>query len=149
MRAAKWLLVVTLGCGGGSKAATTPEPAPTQPAPADEQAQRDREAAAKAEADAAQAVREAAEAKAMVERLMVDLEDLTKKIDGAIQMVVDAQNDADRKAASDRLKQLQKEQAEMKQRAAAARAAAERAERKKGSQISKECQDNPLAKGCS
>jgi hypothetical protein len=36
----------------------------------------------------------------------------------------------------------------MEQRIAEAKAAAARAERKKGVKISKECQDNPLAKGC-
>jgi hypothetical protein len=37
----------------------------------------------------------------------------------------------------------------MKARAAAARAAAEKAERLKGVRVSKECMENPLAKGCS
>ena len=73
-----------------------------------------------------------------------------KKIELALRCpFADAQNDADRASAKARLIKLQQEQAEMKQRAAEARAAAERAERKKGVKISKECLDNPLAKGCS
>ena len=43
---------------------------------------------------------------------------------------------------------LQKEQYEMKQRAAQAKAAADKAERAKGVHTSAECLNNPLAKGC-
>ena len=80
---------------------------------------------------------------------MRELDDLDTKVTAAVTAVADAQNDADRAGAKAKLIALQREQAEMKQRAAAAKAAAERAERQKGVKISKECMDNPLAKGCS
>ena len=73
---------------------------------------------------------------------------MDKKLASAVDNVVAAQNDADRAAAKSKLEQLRKEKAEMEARIAAARAAAARAERLKGAKISKECQDNPLAKGC-
>lgn len=59
-----------------------------------------------------------------------------------------AQNDADRAAAKAKLEALRKERAEMDARIAAAKAAASKAQRKQGAKISKECLDNPLAKGC-
>jgi len=65
-----------------------------------------------------------------------------------INAVADAQNDADRANAKARLAALQREQYEMKQRAAAAKAAADKAERAKGVHTSAECLANPLAKGC-
>ncbi|HTL36532.1 MAG TPA: hypothetical protein VL326_25540 [Kofleriaceae bacterium] len=103
----------------------------------------------KAEAEAAQAVKDANDAKDKLDRIMKDLDDLDTKVGAAVSAVADAQNDADRASAKQRLIALQKEQYDMKQRAAAARAAAEKAERLKGVKISKECMDNPLAKGCS
>ncbi len=60
-----------------------------------------------------------------------------------------AQNDADRANAKAKLEELRREKAEMEAKIAAAKAAAAKAQRAKGRTISKECQDNPLAKGCS
>ena len=107
------------------------------------------EAKRKAEAAAAQAVKDAEEAKQQLDRVMKDLDELDTKVGQAVTAVADAQNDADRANAKARLIALQKEQYEMKQRAAEARAKAEKAERLKGVKVSKECMDNPLAKGCS
>jgi hypothetical protein len=59
-----------------------------------------------------------------------------------------AQVDADREAARRKLQQLQREKAEQNQRVAAAKDAAAKAERKQGVNISKECMENPLARGC-
>jgi len=81
--------------------------------------------------------------------VMKDLDELDRKIGAAVTAVADAQSDADRARAKAQLAALQKEQSELKQRAADARAAAARADRLKGTKISKECMDNPLAKGCS
>jgi hypothetical protein len=107
------------------------------------------EAKRKAEAAAAQAVKDAQDAKDKLDTIMKQLDDLDTKVGQAVSAVADAQNDADRASAKAKLIALQKEQYEMKQRAAAARAAADKAERLKGVKISKECMDNPLAKGCS
>lgn len=59
-----------------------------------------------------------------------------------------AQNEADREAAKAKLQALRKEKAEASQRIDAAKAAAGKAPRVKGVKISKECMDNPLARGC-
>ncbi|HTJ41249.1 MAG TPA: AgmX/PglI C-terminal domain-containing protein [Kofleriaceae bacterium] len=56
--------------------------------------------------------------------------------------------EAERLEAEEKLAQLQKERSDMEAREEEAKAAAERVERKKGVTISKECLDNPLAKGC-
>jgi len=106
------------------------------------------EAKRKAEASAAQAVKDAAEAKDQLDKVMKQLDELDANVNKAVNAVADAQNDADRASAKQRLIALQREQYEMKQRANEARAKAEKAERNKGIKISKECMDNPLAKGC-
>ena len=69
---------------------------------------------------------------------------VTKAIDG----VKNATNQADRAAANARLSALQREKRDLQARLAAARAAAAKAAREKGVHVSKECMDNPLAKGC-
>ena len=84
----------------------------------------------------------------MVERLQRSLEDMDKRVNEAVDSVVAAQTDADRANAKAKLEALRKEKAEMEAKVAAAKAAAARAQRAKGTKISKECQDNPLAKGC-
>jgi hypothetical protein len=62
--------------------------------------------------------------------------------------VKSAQTDADRKAAQSNLDKLRQQKFEMEQRIAAAKAAAEKAKRAQGLHLSKECLENPLAKGC-
>ncbi len=109
-------------------------------------ASKEAEKAAQVERDVA--VKAAAEAQDKVERLARDLEDLDKKLGSAVDGVVAAQTDADRSAAKGKLEALRKEKYEMEQRIAEAKAAAARAERKKGFKVSKECEANPLAKGC-
>lgn len=102
----------------------------------------------KAEREADEAVRLATDAQERVEKLMRDLEDLDKRVTTAVDSVVAAQNDVDRANAKAKLEQLRKDKAEMDARLAAAKAAAAKARRSRASTISKECQDNPLAKGC-
>ena len=97
---------------------------------------------------AKQAVEDAKEAQERVEKLSNDLADLDKKVSSAINAVVAAQNDADRKRAAADLDKLQQQKRDMEQRIAAAKAAADKANRAKGLHISQECLDNPLAKGC-
>jgi uncharacterized protein YhaN len=109
----------------------------------------DRAAKEKAERARDQAVQEAKEAQEKVEKLSNDLADLDKKVNTAVNGVVAAQNDADRKAAAANLATLQQQKRDMEQRIAAAKAAADKANRAKGVHLSQECLDNPLAKGCS
>ena len=109
----------------------------------------DRAAKETAERARDQAVQEAKEAQDKVEKLSNDLADLDKKVNSAVNGVVAAQNDADRKAAAANLATLQQQKRDMEQRIAAAKAAADKANRAKGLHISQECLDNPLAKGCS
>ena len=86
---------------------------------------------------AAEAAKAADEARAAVAKLEVELAELGKRL-----------QDARRSDDPDQLAQVQKQIAEHEQRLAEAKAKAARAERMKGTTISKECQDNPLAKGC-
>src|SRR3569623_1432953 len=109
---------------------------------ADRQAELDRKAKE-------EAVKVAADAQEKVERIQHDLDDLNDKITKAVDAVATAQNDADRASARQKLANLQKEQAEMRQRAADAKAAAAKAERARCVHTSAECLANPLAKGCS
>ena len=102
----------------------------------------------KAEQIAAQAVKDAKEAQEAVEVLQKDAEAMSKKVDTAVDALASAQSQADRDAAKSKLDQLRREKYEMDQRIAEAKAKAARAERLKGVKISKECLDNPLAKGC-
>jgi len=101
----------------------------------------------KAEQVAAEAVKAAQDAQDKVEKLARDLEDLDKRVGSAVDNVVAAQNDADRLSAKAKLEELRREKADMETRIANAKAAAAKAERAKGVHLSKECLDNPLAKG--
>lgn len=103
----------------------------------------------KAEEAAAQSVKDAAEAQQVVERLEQDSTDLQKRITESVDAVVGAQSQADRDAAKAKLEEMQKQKAELDARIAEAKAKAAGAERTKGIGISKECLENPLAKGCS
>jgi len=113
------------------------------------QSDEDNQAKAKAELAATQAIKDAADATAKLEKIEHDLDDLNDRVAKSVNAVADAQNDADRASARSKLQQLQKEQYEMKQRAADAKAAAAKAERARGVHTSAECLANPLAKGCS
>ena len=108
----------------------------------------DKQKAKEAQIAQEKAERAADEAVALVERLQRDLGDMDKKVTVAVDSVVSAQNDADRNAATAKLKALQTEKYKMEQRIAEAKAAAALAKRKGGFSVSKACQDNPLAKGC-
>lgn len=95
-----------------------------------------------------QSIKDAAEAAEKLRKLATELDALDARVTKAVNAVINAQNDADRSSASATLKQLQAEKADLGVRVAEAKAAAARAERQKGVHISKECLDNPLAKGC-
>jgi predicted nucleic acid-binding Zn-ribbon protein len=119
-----------------------------QVATAVEKLEQEAAAAKKAEEVAAQSAKDAAEAQAAVEKLQQDATDLQKRVTEATDALVGAQNQVDRDAAKAKLDQLQKEKVEIDARVAEAKAVAARAERMKGVSISKECLENPLAKGC-
>jgi hypothetical protein len=102
-----------------------------------------------AEKAALEAHKRAAEARKAVEDLQKELDEVDAKVTKAVDDVASAENEAQRNAAVARLQNLRAERQAIATRTADAKAAAERAERVKGVKISKECIDNPLAKGCS
>jgi hypothetical protein len=83
-----------------------------------------------------------------LERLLRDLNELGKRVDAATEQVLDAQGDAERKAATDNLAKLRREKAEMEARIQAAKATIALTKHKAHAQVSVGCQNNPLAKGC-
>lgn len=101
-----------------------------------------------AEAAAVQAVADAQAAKAQLEQLMRELDDLDDKVSRAMHMVSGAENDADRAAAEARLEQLRHEQYELTKRVRSLRALARGRDRCKCLCVPRQCIDNPLAKGC-
>lgn len=103
--------------------------------------------AAKAAAEKAQA--DAASAADRVEKLEKNLADQQVKLDEAVNGVANAKTQAEMAALQAKLAALQKQRAELEGDTAAAKQAAEQAARAKDVHISKECVDNPLAKGCS
>ena len=92
--------------------------------------------------------RPAREAEKLVAHLHRDIETMDGKLDAAVDSVVGAQTQAERDAAKARLDELRQQKYELEKRIAEAKAAALRTERLKGSKVSKECQHNPLLKGC-
>jgi DNA repair exonuclease SbcCD ATPase subunit len=112
------------------------------------QSQEDAEKRQAAERASEEYGKQVKEAQARIEKAQHDLDDNAAKVDKAIADVGAAQDAVALKAAQSRLQELQREQAEMRQRVAEAKAAAEKAQRAKGVHISQECLNNPLAKGC-
>jgi TolA-binding protein len=136
MRALVCVVVIALGCGNKQEA----------PPKAEQEAAA--EVANKGEQRIQIARKEADDARIAVETLQADAEALIQRVNAAIDAVANAQNDNDRASARAALLRLQREKAEIEARIAEAKAAAARAERLKGVKISKECLDNPLARGC-
>jgi colicin import membrane protein len=101
-----------------------------------------------AEEERAKAVAIAKEAKDRVDQLDADMKAQNDRLAAADAALKTAVTDADRKEAQKNLNALRQQKFEMEQRIAAARSQAAKAERAKGVHISKECLDNPLAKGC-
>lgn len=106
------------------------------------------DAAEKARLEAREAEQAAKEAIAKVDRLQKDADELDVKVSAAIDAVVASQTEADRANAQEKLTQLRKEKASLEHRLAEAQAKAARAKRMQGARVSRECLDNPLAKGC-
>ncbi len=137
-------LALLFGCGGKKD-----DPKPDPKVEAEPAAPTKEDVARKqAEMVAAEAVKEAKAAYEQVEKLQADAEALSQRVDAAVDAIASAQSQADRDSATAALKALQLEKAELEARLAEAKAKSARAERMKGVQISKECLDNPLAKGC-
>ena len=103
----------------------------------------------RAELEAQQAIKASVDASAKLEAAARDLAALDDKVAKAVDVVVNAQTDAERTRGTAELQQLRKAKVDLEATFAAAKAAAARAERAKGVHISQECLDNPLAKGCS
>jgi DNA repair exonuclease SbcCD ATPase subunit len=128
--------------------------APAPPAAAPDEIRRQAEAARldverAAAATTQQAVADVQRTQDTIDQLTKDLAALDARLDQAIRLVVSATTDADRTAAQASVAELMKQRGELQQRMAAAKAAAANAERAQGVHVSKECLENPLAKGCS
>ena len=153
------ILVGWAGCGGkeapNREKALQGELARAKTARNQAEAERDRFARELDEADARQraqvavAVADADEAKRKLDDLMRELEEFDRKVGVAVTAIDDALTDADRAAAKSRLQQALKEYEELKERVVEARARFARAKRLSGANFSKECMENPLARGCS
>jgi len=77
-----------------------------------------------------------------------DIREQDNRLNAADQALRAAQTDADRRRAQDALDKLRQGKLEMERRLKAAQDAADKRQREKGFHPSKECMDNPLAKGC-
>jgi TolA-binding protein len=150
---AKLAVILALAaCGGSAKAPESPPataPAPVvapvvAPAPAAEPSPED-----KARMEAEAAVKAAAKAMARLDELDRQLAELNKRVDAAVDQITRAQNDADRTAATRTLDKLRFDKTALERDIIEAKEAAAKAQRNKGVHVSKECIDNPLAKGCS
>lgn len=106
-------------------------------------------AEAPSETSMAKTAKDAEEAKTKLETAVRELDELNAKVTAALTALTDAKTDADRAATKAQLWQLQKDQTDLKQRVDTARRAAEAVQRPTDVKLSKECVDNPLAKGCS
>jgi hypothetical protein len=105
-------------------------------------------AAAKARAVANEAVKAATAARERIPQLEQGAVEMTNRIDEMLAAVSSAQNEAERVAARAKLAVLQKANAELAAELAAVKAQVAKAERLEGTTVSKECRENPLAKGC-
>ena len=107
------------------------------------------DAKSQAEKDRDEAVKQAHDAQDKAEAAAKEVANLGGEVNDAQAAVAKANTQAERDAANQRLAQLQKAQADAQRRAAEAAEAARHAQRIQGISVSKECQNNPLAKGCS
>lgn len=152
------LLISLAAAGCGKKADDATPPAKTErpaPDPARQEAQKRatedaiQKQEAAAEAERKRALDEAAAAQATIDDTAKQLEAFNLRVAKATDALAGAKSEAERTAAMKELQELQRERAEMEAKVAASKAEALKAARAKGVKISKECQDNPLAKGCS
>jgi colicin import membrane protein len=105
--------------------------------------------AQQSKAIAEQAVKDAQAAQERVAALDREFKDLDKGLSDAQTALSSAKTEADRISAQSRLNDLRTQKLEMERRIQKAKDDAAAAERRKGVHLSKECLENPLAKGCS
>lgn len=103
----------------------------------------------KAQQEKAEFERVAQDASEKVNQLLHDIKEQDGRLGSAEQALRTAQTDADRRAAQANLDKLRQQKFEMEKRIQEAKNAASKAERARGVHLSKECLENPLAKGCS
>jgi colicin import membrane protein len=113
------------------------------------QKQEAEEVAVQAKQIADKAVKDAQAAQDRVAQLDREFQDLNKGLNDAQSAVSAAKTVADRESAQNRLNELRNQKLEMERRIQKAKDDAATAERRKGVHLSKECLENPLAKGCS
>lgn len=104
------------------------------------------EARARAQEDQVRAERAMLEAKAALDQLTLDLADLDRKVAAAMLRVADAQSDADRRAAQDGLRQLQRRQADLTAQQHRREEERKQRERANGVKISQDCLNNAICK---
>jgi hypothetical protein len=102
----------------------------------------------RAEEIAQKAVQDAKEAQDRVATLDREFKELDKGLTDAQAAVNAAKTEADRVSAQNRLNELRTQKIEMERRIQKAKDDAATLERRKGVHLSKECLENPLAKGC-
>jgi hypothetical protein len=108
-----------------------------------------RAAKEQAERVAKQAVQEAQAAQDRVDQLAREIREQDQQLADAEAAVRNAQTDEERKAAQLKLDKLRQQRIEIEKRIHKEKLAADKSERAKGVHLSKECLENPLAKGCS
>jgi hypothetical protein len=105
-----------------------------------------RAARERAREDQARAERAVLEAQAALDQLIHDLADLDRKVGAAMQRVIIAQSDADRRAAQDGLRQLQRRQAELAAQQHQREEDRKHRERTMGVVIAPDCLNNAICK---
>ena len=111
----------------------------------------DEDAAKRATAaeEAAEAARRVAkDAAATIEKMQGELTEIATQVDKATADLAAATDKAARDLAQQKLTELQKMKTAMEAKLAEAKTMAASAKRAQGVHVSKECMDNPLAKGC-
>ena len=141
-------LCVVVACGNGDSKEAAKDNGPALGAHKESTPSAEEQQVLAAQAAKEAAVKRAAAARARLDQIEHELEELEKAVDAAVQQTVDAKNAAELATAKQNLQQLQASEAALKARAAQAQADAAAATRAQGVRISKECMDNPLAKGC-
>jgi len=143
-----WLAAALALCVACESKQDKPAEQPAEPSPLARASAAAEQAKAQAEAVAKQAIAEAQAAKDRLGKLDGELGDLDARMKAALDAVAKATTEAKRSAAKSVVEGLNKEHADLLARIAEAKAALAKAERTKGVHVSKECIDNPLAKGC-
>jgi hypothetical protein len=152
MRRVAMVATLLVGFGGGCKGDEDRERAAQARRVAEQARVRAEQARAAAEQAAAQAevaARQLREAGERVHRLKLSMNDARAAQNRLTDLVMSATTDVERAAAAAKLDVARQRVSELETKLAEAEAAVERAERLQGIHVTKECLENPLAKGCS